>query len=42
MLDLPTALKAYGGGGVQYFFNKNNIGYFIKAWSTNYRPVFIE
>ena len=23
-------------------FTKNNIGSYMKAWSTNYKPVFIE
>ena len=31
-----------GIGGSTFFFTKNNIGSYMKAWSTNYKPVFRE
>ena len=38
--------KAYknfkGIGESKFFLNKNNIGSYVKAFSTNYKPVFIK
>ena len=34
-------IKGIGGSNI-IFFTKNNIGSYMKALSTNYKPVFIE
>ena len=39
---LYSNLRAYEGGGIQHYCTKNKIGLYMKALSTNYKPVFIK